>query len=97
MQRTLQPQISGGANTQVAFHRSLVTGHCFTFWKVTKTLSLANPRPKTNLRPRVSQVEGFWVTLLIVYKPATTGSPHKRCVCLYVQNIKKCMGNIEES
>jgi len=21
-----------------------------------------------------------------------TGAPHKRCVCLYVQNIKKCMG-----
>ena len=25
------------------------------------------------------------------------GSPLKLCVCLYVRNIKKCMGNIEES
>ena len=29
-------------------HRSLDAGHCFTFWKVTVTLNLANPRPKTN-------------------------------------------------
>ena len=29
-------------------HRSLIAGHCFTFWKVTKTLSLANPKPKVD-------------------------------------------------
>ena len=33
----------GGSKTQVTFHRSLVAGHCFTFWKVTLTLNLANP------------------------------------------------------
>ena len=37
---------AGGSKTQVTFHRSLVAGHCFMFWKVTKTLNLANPRPK---------------------------------------------------
>ena len=36
---------AGGSKTQVTFHRSLAAGHCFTFWKVAKTLNLANPRP----------------------------------------------------
>ena len=34
---------TGGSKTQVTSHRSLVAGHCFNFWKVTKTLNLANP------------------------------------------------------
>ena len=47
----------GGSKTQVTFHRSLVAGHCFTFWIVTKTLNLANPRPiRLLFRPRVSQL-----------------------------------------
>ena len=40
-------------------HRSLISGHCFTFWKVTLTLNLANPRPKVGFRPRVSQIKDF--------------------------------------
>ena len=27
------PTRGGGSKTQVTFHRSLVAGHCFTFWK----------------------------------------------------------------
>ena len=44
----LRPDLDfdGGSKTQVTFHRSLVAGHCFMFWKVTKTVNLANPRPK---------------------------------------------------
>ena len=37
--------LNGGSKTQVTFHRSFVAGHCFTFWKVTKTFNLANPSP----------------------------------------------------
>ena len=47
------------SKTQVTFHRSLDSGHCFTFWKVTVTLNLANSRPKVGFRPRVSQIEGY--------------------------------------
>ena len=32
-------------------HWSLDAGHSFSFWKVTLTLNLANPRPKVGFRP----------------------------------------------
>ena len=41
----------------MTFHRSLVAGHCFTLWKVTKTLNLANPRPKVGFWPRLRSAE----------------------------------------
>ena len=40
-------------------HSSLIAGHCFTFWKVTKTLNLANLGLRLDFRPRVSQIKGF--------------------------------------
>ena len=50
----------GRSKTQVTFHRSLVAGNYFTFFKVTQNPQLANPRPKKQPnRPRVSQIEGF--------------------------------------
>ena len=43
-------RICGGSETQTTFHKSLVADHCFTFWKVTLTLtlSLVNQRPKVS-------------------------------------------------